>query len=552
MTSNSDRTEQGTVYTFYSFKGGAGRTMALANVAVLLAKWGNKCLVVDWDLEAPGIERFFDKTPDRTRPSLPGVIDLIYAQADAQFLDWRQCISTFEPGVSVIGAGRADRNYVDRLQTLNFRSLFEERDLGSYIERLRTEWVKEFDFVLIDSRTGVTDIGGICTVHLPDVLVVFVTTTDSSVQGALEIIDRSTRAQEKLPLDRGRLIALPVPSRDESRTEYERSVVWKRIFADKFSGAFRDWLPKNVFAGDAIDILKLPYVPYWSFGEELPVLRESSSDVSSLGFAYETLARLLAARLDWNTAITGRRIGLPAASGSREVDQSWLHKNQVAAMDGLRASSKAGFMEAYHICLEDIPARSQTELLAAARKAEIRTFGWPIGLVMDNSKDERPQPTNEGIVAKVNTGGMYDYWALTRKGDFYTVSSFFEDERTEGRLFFNTQIVRVAEVVLHAQKLYAALGADPSANVELHVKHGGLKGRLLSATQNRHMIFERSNSQEDEVESSVRFRVGADVSEVALAVKSICEPLFVLFDFAQFGDPMYSQIVSDFAQGRAT
>ena len=49
----------GQIYTFYSYKGGTGRTMALANVAVLLAKWGYGVLIADWDLEAPGIEYFF-------------------------------------------------------------------------------------------------------------------------------------------------------------------------------------------------------------------------------------------------------------------------------------------------------------------------------------------------------------------------------------------------------------------------------------------------------------------------------------------------------------
>ena len=44
------------VITFYSYKGGVGRTMALANAAVLLSQWGYKTLVIDWDLEAPGLE----------------------------------------------------------------------------------------------------------------------------------------------------------------------------------------------------------------------------------------------------------------------------------------------------------------------------------------------------------------------------------------------------------------------------------------------------------------------------------------------------------------
>ena len=34
--------------------------MTLANIAVLLARLGKDVLVIDWDLEAPGLEKFFD------------------------------------------------------------------------------------------------------------------------------------------------------------------------------------------------------------------------------------------------------------------------------------------------------------------------------------------------------------------------------------------------------------------------------------------------------------------------------------------------------------
>ena len=43
------------VVTFYSFKGGVGRTMSLVNVATQLALAAKKVLIVDFDLEAPGI-----------------------------------------------------------------------------------------------------------------------------------------------------------------------------------------------------------------------------------------------------------------------------------------------------------------------------------------------------------------------------------------------------------------------------------------------------------------------------------------------------------------
>ena len=52
----------GRIATFYSWKGGVGRTMALANVGVQLTRRGKRVLLVDWDLEAPGLELYFRET----------------------------------------------------------------------------------------------------------------------------------------------------------------------------------------------------------------------------------------------------------------------------------------------------------------------------------------------------------------------------------------------------------------------------------------------------------------------------------------------------------
>jgi len=52
-------TATGEAITFYSYKGGTGRSMLLANVAWQLAASGRRVLLVDWDLEAPGLHRYF-------------------------------------------------------------------------------------------------------------------------------------------------------------------------------------------------------------------------------------------------------------------------------------------------------------------------------------------------------------------------------------------------------------------------------------------------------------------------------------------------------------
>ena len=69
---------EGKVVTFYSYKGGTGRTMALANVAWILAANGHKVLAVDWDLESPGLYKYFRPFLDRAAiTATPGIIELI-------------------------------------------------------------------------------------------------------------------------------------------------------------------------------------------------------------------------------------------------------------------------------------------------------------------------------------------------------------------------------------------------------------------------------------------------------------------------------------------
>ena len=73
------RTDAMYVTTFYSFKGGVGRTMALVNVAVELAQRGRRVLAVDFDLEAPGLDTF---NILRSRKRRPGIVDFVTEYLD--------------------------------------------------------------------------------------------------------------------------------------------------------------------------------------------------------------------------------------------------------------------------------------------------------------------------------------------------------------------------------------------------------------------------------------------------------------------------------------
>ncbi len=305
--SESPSKPPGLVYTFYSYKGGVGRSMALVNIGVLMAIEGYRVLLVDWDLEAPGLEVFFRKaaTISRDPESTPGIVDLLDAQAQGNPIPWCDCLlraDFFGKSVDILSAGKRTDEYRRRVQQLDWETLFREHRIGNYINTLREEWRAKYDFVLVDSRTGITDIGDICTVILPDVLVLLFVTNHQNVEGVKKVMARAVAARAKLPTNRSKLLGVPVPARDERDRESDKFDEWKRIFADEFGQLYREWLPKEVDPLDALHRIYIPYVAGWSFGERIPVIESDRerNDPSSLGAAFGRLAALLSRRLDWS------------------------------------------------------------------------------------------------------------------------------------------------------------------------------------------------------------------------------------------------------------
>jgi cellulose biosynthesis protein BcsQ len=305
---------EGSIVTFYSYKGGVGRTLALANIGALLCRWGYKVLCVDWDLEAPGLHLYYEKwIAAEQKPELRnGLTELIQARVDGRAPDWREFVTEVRfpqatQSLSLLTAGRQDETYVQRMQALDWQRLYDEHQLGNVLETLRTEWKRDFDFVLIDSRTGITDIGGICTVQLPDFLVLLFTANLQSLRGSLEVVQRARKRQQRLPFDRAKLLVLPVATRFEMRVEYELAQDWLKKFANELGPLYADWAHKDVTAAELLNFTRVPYIPYWSFGEKLPVIEEGTDDPDDIGFSLETLSALVAQKYSYSDVLVRNR-----------------------------------------------------------------------------------------------------------------------------------------------------------------------------------------------------------------------------------------------------
>lgn len=222
----------GQIITFYSYKGGVGRSLALANVAWILAANGFRVLAIDWDLEAPGLLPFFRPfLDDPSGASTRGMIDLLQDQAitaasarvqdppDIEILSYLQSVKWTFPGpgyLDLMGAGRNDPSYDVRVGTFDWEAFYRKLGGAVFLDRLRAHLREEYDYVLIDSRAGLSDAGAISTIALPDTLVVCFMLTSQMMEGcattARSIVEQRRRGEP--------IRIVPVPTRVE-RAEME-------------------------------------------------------------------------------------------------------------------------------------------------------------------------------------------------------------------------------------------------------------------------------------------------------------------------------------------
>lgn len=184
------------VTTFYSFKGGVGRSMALANCALELARRGRRVLVADFDLEAPGVQTFpAFAVPSQQRGLVDFVLDY---QATGKAPDVRGYVldSPKNENIVIMPAGRRGDGYGGRLGAIDWQQLYEH-ELGFLLfEDMRQQWAQFLrpDYVLIDSRTGHNETAGICTRQLPDAVVMVFVPSRENIEG-LEQVAGDIRSQ---------------------------------------------------------------------------------------------------------------------------------------------------------------------------------------------------------------------------------------------------------------------------------------------------------------------------------------------------------------------
>ena len=348
----------GRIVTFYSYKGGTGRSMALANIAWMLACNGKRVLAIDWDLEAPGLHRYFRPfLLDAELGASEGLIDLIDRYATAaiapiakgqtpaadwylEYADFSDHVlgldfAHFPPGgkIDLLPAGRQTDTYAVKVTSFNWQNFYDRLGGGAFLEAVKAKARVDYDYILIDSRTGVSDTAGICTAQLPDSLVVCFTYNNQSIKGAAAVArsalamharlaeERAARAapspgtegQGSAAVDDTPLpyVVYPVPMRVDAG-ESERLVLRQAFARESFSD-----LVSHIGASEIAEYwsgVEVPHRVFYSYEEVLATFKDDAHDPKTV----------LAAFLRLTSYITNREVTdyrLPIAP---EVRQGFL------------------------------------------------------------------------------------------------------------------------------------------------------------------------------------------------------------------------------------
>jgi MinD-like ATPase involved in chromosome partitioning or flagellar assembly len=188
--------------TFYSYKGGTGRSLAVANAARYLARLNFKVVALDFDLEAPGLHYKFS-TDKEGKPIAvqTGIVDYLHEfitegaipASLEKFVITLAVPGTDQPLLRLIAAGQGPSpDYWKKLSQINWHELFytpDAKGVQLFLD-LKQRIANELqpDFLLIDSRTGITEMGGVAATLLADRVVCLVIPTLENMEGARAVL----------------------------------------------------------------------------------------------------------------------------------------------------------------------------------------------------------------------------------------------------------------------------------------------------------------------------------------------------------------------------
>jgi hypothetical protein len=181
-----------------------------------------------------------------------------------------------------VPAGQQDAAYATRVNSFSWETFYDKLGGGAFLEAMKKIIRDQYDYILIDSRTGVSDTSGICTVQMPDTVVVCFTLNNQSIKGASSVA-RSIVAQRTDSTGKSRVRILPVATRVD--TFEKRKLDRRRAFAKTAFGSFLEHLPPSYW-----NDIEIPYWSFYAYEECLAAFGDEPGAPNSLLKSFEGIA----------------------------------------------------------------------------------------------------------------------------------------------------------------------------------------------------------------------------------------------------------------------
>ncbi|MBN2465118.1 P-loop NTPase [candidate division WOR-3 bacterium] len=143
---------------FFSVKGGTGRSLALANVAALLASRGRAVGCVDFDLLAPGLATIFG-VPAGVTQKRPSTAELLLRDCNIMsfsraIIDCGKYVDLPPKRLYLIAAKPESK---DTYKELADPGQFDEINIDTFKSRYLTpfEQLRQLDYTFVDARSGI-------------------------------------------------------------------------------------------------------------------------------------------------------------------------------------------------------------------------------------------------------------------------------------------------------------------------------------------------------------------------------------------------------------
>ena len=243
------------IITCYSYKGGVGRTQLCANIAAYLCfQKGKKVLLWDWDFEAPGLHFYFNKkrediNKDGTLELLEdyvGIMEVLpnVKKENLPYITKEHIIPIEESQepinengekgkIDLIAAGNYNKCFEQRVNSFDWLEFYGPLDGVNYMELVKKN-IKElgYDYIIVDSRTGISDYSGLCNIQLPDINIMVMIPNNQNFTGCKRIAEQIQKSEYVVKGHRKPYI-MPVLSRlDRSHPKFNE---WVKKFIEEFA-----------------------------------------------------------------------------------------------------------------------------------------------------------------------------------------------------------------------------------------------------------------------------------------------------------------------------